>query len=254
MVDVSFSCGVKIRHVYVWILIWFTSTVSVAVGKDVELFAISSLQVRCGDNVKIPCDISTKQLDIKYFAWEAKNITCKYGDPSSGSGYLCESMETPDHTLTLTLLNVMPVDEGDYFCKLRSNLAVKSAKTTVKIQACIGSSNASIDEDQARCWFSGVYPQGEIHWYQGEVNLTKFAKMGEEKMDQDGRYSVSSTLDIQKGDKDQSFKCSLWIPSTETSPSSHEVSLTKPQGSSGSLIKLQWIFLAVEAMIVKTMT
>lgn len=254
MVEGSFSCGGKTQHVYGWILFWFTSAVTVAVGKDVDMFALSSLLVQCGDNVQMPCEILTTPLDIKYFAWVATNIMCKYEDPRSGSGYLCESQQTPKPNLTLTLLNVMPVNEGSYICKLRSNLAAKSVTTTVKIQACIGNSGTSINEDQARCWFSGVYPRGEIHWYQGEVNLTEFAKMEEDKIDHDGRYNISGTLDIQHGNKNQSYKCSLWIPSSEKSPSSLEVSLIKSLNSSGSMVELLWIFLGVEAMIVKSMT
>lgn len=106
------------------------------VGKDVDLFAISSLQAKCGVDVKMPCEVSRNQLDIKYFAWEATNKTCKYGDPHSDSGYLCESEETPDHRLilTLTLLNVTPANKGDYFCKLRSKQAAKFEITTVEIR------------------------------------------------------------------------------------------------------------------------
>lgn len=76
--------------------------------------------------------------------------------------------------------------------------------------------------------------------------------MEEDEIDQDGRYNISSTIDIQKGNKDQSYKCSLWILSVEKS--SQEVSLAESQNSSGSMIKLQWIFLIVEIMIVKSMT
>lgn len=191
---------------------------------------------------------------MRYFAWVATNMTCKYEDPQHESGFLCNSTaETSDHRLILTLLNVMPVNQGDYLCKLRSTSGMASLTTVVTVQDCIESSNASINEDQARCWFSGVYPSGKVHWSQGDVNLTLFSLTTEEE-DEDGRYNISSTIQIQEGNQSQPYKCSLWIPSTRTTLSSYEQPLVGKQTSSGSRIRLQWIFLMVEIMMVKCMT
>lgn len=91
-----------------------------------------SLASQCGDNVKLTCEGNLSQPDIKLFAWVFKTKSCRYNDHQSE---LCETTHEPlRQSLTLTLLNVMPVDQGEYLCKLHSKLGVKSQKTIVTVQ------------------------------------------------------------------------------------------------------------------------
>lgn len=115
---------------------WTLSSLYYSVSQGVALQTISQVAARCGENVTLTCEATlSQQLDIKLFAWVAKNKTCHYEDHQPDPEVLCESTaKTPQHRLTLTLLNVMPVNQGEYLCKLRSKLGVKSATTVVTVQ------------------------------------------------------------------------------------------------------------------------
>lgn len=206
---------------------------------------------------------------------------CQYPEGQTYPEVLCESTDQPPHhSLTLTLLNVMPVDEGTYLCKLQSDLGAPSEKTVVTVQGklqrfnickyillivlkktktliftdCLGSFDSSINESHAECWFSGVYPSGTISWFQGDVNLTDPASTREE-VDHLGLYNVSSTIDVQKGNLSQPYTCSLWIASARKHLQSQQLPVVKKQTeSSGSMVNLQWICVMVEIMMVKCMT
>ncbi|XP_031176932.1 uncharacterized protein LOC116065510 isoform X1 [Sander lucioperca] len=254
----SFSSDARTQHVFGWVsIIWFTSAVSIAGSQRVELQTISQVAARCGENVTLTCDAKPSgQLKIFNFIWLAKNKSmCQYPEGQTYPEVLCESTDQPPHhSLTLTLLNVMPVDEGTYLCKLQSDLGAPSEKTVVTVQDCLGSFDSSINESHAECWFSGVYPSGTISWFQGDVNLTDPASTREE-VDHLGLYNVSSTIDVQKGNLSQPYTCSLWIASARKHLQSQQLPVVKKQTeSSGSMVNLQWICVMVEIMMVKCMT
>lgn len=103
------------------------------------LEATSEVLASCGDNVTMTCNAtSTQKLDIKLFAWyDSKRNVCQHDsvqpDPDT---VLCESSaEASHHRLTLTLINVMPVNEGKYLCKLQSMQGVKSTTTVLTVQS-----------------------------------------------------------------------------------------------------------------------
>ncbi|XP_078125420.1 cell adhesion molecule 3-like isoform X2 [Sander vitreus] len=235
----------------------FLSCVGVPGSRHVELQTISQVAAQCGENVTLTCDAKPSgQLKIFNFIWLAKNKSlCQYPEGQTSPEVLCESTDqSPHHSLTLTLLNVMPVDEGTYLCKLQSDLGAPSEKTVVTVQDCLGSFDSSINESHAECWFSGVYPSGTIFWFQGDVNLTDPAGTREE-VNHLGLYNVSSTIDIQKGNLSQPYTCSLWIASARKPLWSQQLPVVEKQtGSSGSMVNLQWICVMVEIMMVKCMT
>ncbi|XP_022612657.1 uncharacterized protein LOC111230266 [Seriola dumerili] len=253
----SSSSGVRTQHVFGWVsIIWFTSAVRIAGSQDVKLQTIPQVAAQCGKNVTLTCNASSsRHMDIQFFSWLAnmKNV-CQYGNGQTDPGALCESTaNTSHHTLTLTLINVMPVSKGKYLCKLRSNLGVKSASTSVTVHGCLEGSGFFTNESHAECWFTGVYPNGTIHWFQGEVNLTNSASTQEE-MDQHGRYKVLSELHVEKGHLNLSYKCSLWIPSDRKYLSSQLLTVARQIKSSGSMAKLHWICIMVGIMMGMFMT
>ncbi|XP_035510238.1 uncharacterized protein LOC118322620 [Morone saxatilis] len=251
----SFYSGVRARHVYGWVsIIWFTLAVRIAVSEDVPLQTVSEVAARCGENVTLPCGVTMpSQSDIKLFSWVGGNKSCKYEDSQPDPEVLCErTAETPNHRLDMTLLNVMPVDQGEYLCKLRSKVGVGFARTLVTVQDCFGNSNSYIKNTAATCQFRGVYPSGTVHWFQGDVNLTDSASTQKEE-DQHGRYDVVSTIDVPKGKMSEPYRCSLWIPSIGKNLHTQELPMVKALESSGSMVRVQWICIMVEIMMVKFM-
>ncbi|XP_049925376.1 uncharacterized protein LOC126405615 [Epinephelus moara] len=250
----SFSSGVRTQHVFGWVsIIWFMSAVCIIVSESVELQTISQIAAQCGNNVTLKCDaVSSHQLDIRSFEWLARDKSvCQNGHGQPDRKVLCER---GDHSLTLTLLNVMPDDQGTYLCKLRSTSGSGSKNTVVTVQDCLGSVGSSINESYAECWFTEVYPDSTVHWFQGDVNLTDLAVTQEAVDNQQYNY-VSSKIVVQKGNLSQPYECSLWIPSTGKYLSNQQLHMVQKLvvNSSENMVKLQWICMIVGIMMVKFM-
>ncbi|KAI3360018.1 hypothetical protein L3Q82_014353 [Scortum barcoo] len=124
---------------------------------------------------------------------------------------------------------------------------------TISSADCLENLTSSANDSHATCWFSGVYPSGSVHWFQGDVNLTD-STSPQTEMDQQGRFNVLSTVAVQKGNPREPYNCSLWIPSDGKYLSSELVYRVRTQNSSGSIVKLQWISVMVEIVMLKFMT
>lgn len=92
------------------------------------------LSSRCGDNVTLTCEATgPPQMDIKRFSWVFKNKSCHYNDPSPKPW--CESAGAPPRRrLALTLVSVTPLDQGEYTCKLHSNMGVAQNRSVVTVR------------------------------------------------------------------------------------------------------------------------
>lgn len=85
----------------------------------------------CGQNVTMTCNITIRDLGgIKLFQWIANNKTCEYRKDHADTKVVCES---EPGRLSMTVLNVMPGDQGNYLCKVRSETGVKANKTVLTI-------------------------------------------------------------------------------------------------------------------------
>lgn len=81
----------------------------------------------------LTCDVTIPDLGgLKLFKWIANNKTCEFGNYHADTKVVCESKE---RQLSLTVLNVMPADQGDYLCKVHSDKGAKSKKTVLTIQS-----------------------------------------------------------------------------------------------------------------------
>ncbi|KAL6102683.1 uncharacterized protein ACO6RY_02244 [Pungitius sinensis] len=244
----GFSCDGTTRRVSGWVsILGFISAVGIAVSRGLELNTTPHVVATCGEKVTLPCVASSPgQLNIRSFLWMAKNESvCSLEHVVPGVG--CQHA-TSDHSLNLTLLEVMPVHQGDYFCKVRSTQGTQSGTTTVTVEDCLGRSGSSVNESHAQCWFSGVYPVGSIRWSQGGAPLAGPASARVE-VDRRGRYNVSSATEARPGESSEPYECSLWIPSARKTLSSQQVLLVKGQlGSSGSPVQLAWACAMVGVM------
>ncbi|KAM7386650.1 hypothetical protein PAMA_009322 [Pampus argenteus] len=247
----SLSSGTRTQRVFAWVsIIWLTFAVS-AFGKAVNLETIPKVVAQCGENVTLPCDATSSHLsDIRFFSWVGRNKTlCKY-DGQPDPEVLCESAAETHPKLTLTLIRVMPIHQGSYLCKLHSKVGLENLASVVTVQDCLGSSGSFINESHAKCWFNGVYPVGKVHWFQGVAELTESASTQEDK-DQYGQYTITSTLNVQKENLDQPYNCSLWIPRAKKYLSSRQVAMVTVRSLSGRGVKLQWICMMAEIIMVK---
>lgn len=105
-----------------------------ALGEIVSLQAVPQVVSKCGEQLTLTCEANSSQwLQIKTFSWLFNGQEYQPGKPHAE--ILCKRADKPpQHSLTLTILNVMPVNQGVYICKLRSNLGIKATNTTVRVQ------------------------------------------------------------------------------------------------------------------------
>lgn len=249
----SFSSSERTHGLVVLVSIsLLSSAVRVAVCQGVQLQTVSKVEAQCGQNVTLTCDVrSTHQFEISLLQWlSASKTVCDYKADRADQKHQCQTTsEAPSHhRLTLTLTNVMPVDAGEYLCKLRSNMGVKKNTTYVTVQECHGSSDNSNNESHAMCSFHGVYPRGMVHWFQGDTNLTDSCST-EEEMDQRGLYNVSSTIHLKTGNLSLPYNCSLWMPLLGKYHSGRQLHIKKKEGrSSGRASGLQFTCIMIEIL------
>ncbi|XP_053298806.1 uncharacterized protein LOC128458150 [Pleuronectes platessa] len=239
----SLCCATRTQNALGWVsIIWFTSGVISGI-QAVDLQVQPQVEAKCRTNLTLTCKANSLQkFDIKLFSWANETkVVCRYEKYQPEPGVLCE---LSDHTLSLTLLDVMPDHEGKYLCKLHSNVGTAVASTLVTVRGCLERSGFSTNESRAECWFAGVYPSGVVHWFQGGVNLTDSARTWEEEGGR-GRFKVVSDLHVEKGNTSLPYKCSLWIPTDGRYLQSHQITLTRKTKSSGNSVALQGICVVV---------
>ncbi|XP_045077539.1 uncharacterized protein LOC121570401 isoform X1 [Coregonus clupeaformis] len=247
----------KTEVLFGWFLaFWLSSVVNSEITDKVELRTSAEVKAQCDQNVALQCDIiSSRPLKIILFSWvdsrEMKelcvvNATGVFPSP----GVLCDNT---NNSLTLTLTQVMPSSQSNYVCKLRSNLSITAASTTVTLQECLRTSEHKVfqNESQVECQFFGVYPEGTVHWFLGSENITESAST-ESQQDEDGLFDIRSTLPTQAGT--EPYNCSLWIPSSGTY-SSHKLlpySRGEDRISSGTRTRsrLMWVFILVGLILI----
>ncbi|KAM9844255.1 uncharacterized protein ACBR49_013354 isoform 1-T1 [Aulostomus maculatus] len=238
------SSGEVVNWVFI---IWLFSASTFAVSGKFLVQTPPRVVARCGDNVTLTCDVtSTEELGITLFSWLGPNNTCNYEVKRDGPDFKCDSARgSLNHSLKLSLINVTPGHQGKFICKLRSKLGVNHNSTNVTVQDCLGRNGSSINKSTAECWFSGVYPRGEVHWFQEKVDITASARL---QVDQvaGGWYNIKSTIDVKEGS--HFYKCSLWIPDNEKYLSTQQLTMVKEQKASGAVIALQWFCLLLEIM------
>ncbi|XP_061605129.1 uncharacterized protein LOC133465949 [Phyllopteryx taeniolatus] len=245
-----FSSAVRTR-VFNWFsIMWFTMTVATtAVMADVAVRTTPDMVVRCGDNVTLTCNATSDELlDVKLFSWISPNKTLFDSKiKNNDSAVVClNKTDNSHHKLTLTLLNIMPIHQGQYICKFRGQVGINSSTTNITVQDCLGNQNYFINESIAECWFHGVSSPGKIQWFKGDDRLTDSIRSNE-KVDQYGRYNITSTIKAPRGN--QIYNCSLWILGKYVS-SQKVVMVKESKNASESKYKLQWICLMLHAIVV----
>lgn len=79
---------------------------------------------------------------------------------------------------------------------------------------CYREAQPSISDEGPTCTFTEVYPDGEVHWFQGPNNVTGDPKI-KTKQVKDGKFlTITSSLNRKTVSGEGAYNCSLWIPST----------------------------------------
>lgn len=81
-------------------------------------------------------------------------------------------------------------------------------RTNLIFAGCPGSGNIRRNGSLLTCQFEGVYPSANIHWLQGQNNLTNASNTTEIK-NENGFYGYISTISIEKENQDQNYSCVL---------------------------------------------
>ncbi|XP_029594912.1 uncharacterized protein LOC115178038 isoform X2 [Salmo trutta] len=206
------------------VMLWLCVARTLTTAELVKLSTVDSVIVPCHQSVRLQCNISTSQegLLIKHLAWVCQdgkhlcdvNETGVTGTHPGSTPSAMECSYTPQTQLTLTLLQVRPLDQGKYLCKLRSSHGVKEATTTVKLQECYREVQPSISDEGPTCTFTGVYPDGEVHWFQGANNVTGDSTINTKQVEDGASLTITSSLKRKTVSGEEAYNCSLWIPST----------------------------------------
>ncbi|XP_024252321.1 uncharacterized protein LOC112230315 isoform X2 [Oncorhynchus tshawytscha] len=226
------------------VMLWLSVARTLTTAELVKLSTVDSVIVPCHQRVTLRCDITTFQegLSIKHLAWvrqDGKHLCDVNGTGVTGahSGSTPSTMEcsyTPQTQLTLTLLQVQPLEQGKYLCKLRSNHGVKEATTTVELQECYRKAQPSVSDEGPTCTFTGVYPDGEVHWFQGPNNVTGDSTINTKQVEDGASLTITSSLKRKTVSGEGAYNCSLWIPSTGAYLTS---SLVVPEHSKAKVVQ-----------------
>ncbi|KAJ8399700.1 hypothetical protein AAFF_G00408050 [Aldrovandia affinis] len=229
------------------LFLWFFAVVTTATNRLMELRASGLVAEQCHGNVTLLCDIShDKTLKVNHFSWIRMadgETLCTFNDDAEAKKHnriLCKY--TDQEQLALTLRHLLPADEGNYTCKLRSNLGIRHTMSAVKVRECFQGSEPVPSSSGVACRFYGVYPQGEVHWFDRDKNVTdKSTADNSGKPDRHGMYNVSSRLLTEDRSREE-YNCSLWIPSTGAYLTSTLVRMpVKGGATSVHIVGLVWV-------------
>ncbi|KAJ8002067.1 hypothetical protein DPEC_G00175950 [Dallia pectoralis] len=215
-------------------IIWMVVAVRLTLTKTelVKVHTKDNPSVSCQKSVTLHCNVSSEEnvtIDDLFWSRNHNKRLCAVGNitlHTENTKLQTKNLTTQQHrfvcnynqtsqlslSLSLTLQNAQPFDKGTYTCKLFSNRGIKETTADLEFQGseCYKDANESSNDTHRTCTFTGVYPDGEVHWFQGSNNLTGSAQTNTKQVETDGALTVTSSLKREKG----TYNCSLWIPST----------------------------------------
>lgn len=127
--------------------------------RTVALQTSPQVVAQCGKNVTLTCDAtSSSKFSVVKFAWlTAESKLCQLRDGKVESDVLCESKtETLKHSLMLTLTNITPADQGNYTCKVHSDIGAEHNTSVVTVQG-----ELTYKTYKKKCFFSSIIQCGQ---------------------------------------------------------------------------------------------
>nr|XP_015830578.2 uncharacterized protein LOC107395668 [Nothobranchius furzeri]XP_054607797.1 uncharacterized protein LOC107395668 [Nothobranchius furzeri] len=207
-------------------LLWLLSATSLTKQDSVRLKVSPIIAAQCDTRVFLYCNASSSQpgLSIKYMDWSQDVQLCSVnekGDLSTNNVSTDFHCKYQEGQLTLVLHRALPLKSGNssrYVCKLRSNQGTLHEYTTVQLQECCGRVESSLSSRGPNCTFSNVYPDGDVHWFQGSQNLSDGSvSQSTAKSVDNGWLTIYSWLTIsgQETRSDVPYNCSLKSPMSD---------------------------------------
>ncbi|KAM3622892.1 uncharacterized protein V6R79_004365 [Siganus canaliculatus] len=183
----------------------------------VRLNVSPSVTAECGKQVTVSCHASSSHinLSVKLMEWYFnKTSLCSVDSEGDITVHHRHALgdfdcEYQDGKLSLNIQKVQPMQRGNYFCKLQSNMGVKHQYTAVELQECSGTAEGSETSDGLSCTFSHVYPDGDVQWFQGSDRLfgTPSHPTTTKSVAEGGWLTIQSHLKSPRSDV--SYNCTL---------------------------------------------
>lgn len=199
-------------------LLWLVTALTLTTQDLMRLSESPKITAECGKRVTLNCNTTSSRrgLSIKQMHWYLNNVPlCSVNNDgnisySNHSGDF--SCEYTHGQLTLFIGKVQPLESGNtmpYKCKIISNKGVAHKTTIVELQECCSEIVQGVWTDEGpSCTFNHVYPDGDVHWFNG------FNKVSNESLHrttkqvvQGGWLTIHSYLKHEESDVP--FNCSL---------------------------------------------
>ncbi|XP_056136627.1 uncharacterized protein LOC130113129 [Lampris incognitus] len=194
----------------------FVSTTQELVWLNVS----SEVTAACGQTVTLNCKVSSSRegLTVTHLRWNLnRKRLCEVdilGEVTQFRNHTQSEFQcayTQRH-LSLTFQQVQPMEsvEALYMCKLHSNHGITEAKTTVELKECYRDVDVDANPKVATCRFTGVHPDGDVHWFHGSTRLT--GANTSKSVEAGGWMTIVSSL--EKDGNKEPYSCSLWNPAS----------------------------------------
>uniref|UniRef100_W5N796 Ig-like domain-containing protein n=1 Tax=Lepisosteus oculatus TaxID=7918 RepID=W5N796_LEPOC len=166
----------------------------------VDLVVKDKMTAKYDNRITLNCSISSKEdlgdVEISWVHFENNDILCNYNSKDERATHHQRAACTfGDLQLSLTLHRFLPSDEGMYICKLRSKAGMKHTNTTVQLQDQFSRFQYAQSSSQRTCTFYEVYPQGEVHWFDEDRNVTEDVVYSSSNKTKNGLFNITSTYD-----------------------------------------------------------
>lgn len=157
-------------------LLWLVSALTFTTQDLMRLDVSPKVTAECGQQVTLNCNAisSQKGLSIIQMHWYLNEISlCSVnneGNITKSDTQRNLTCEYTDGQLSLIIEEVQPLESGDtspYKCKITSTKGVKHGTTIVELQECSGKVHGEAANEGYSCTFNHVYPDGDVHWFDG---------------------------------------------------------------------------------------
>lgn len=161
-------------------LLWLVSALTFTTQDLMSLDVSPKVTAECGQQVTLNCSAvsSQKGLLVREMHWYLnENPLCSVNNEGSitySNPHRNLSCECTHGQLSLIIKEVQPLESGDtapYKCKIKSNKGVKHGTTIVELQECSGEVQGETTDEGYSCTFNHVYPDGDVHWFDGSNHV-----------------------------------------------------------------------------------